>query len=90
MIGVSEKQRFDVTLELYPAFEPGQDAARRAVVVVDSAGRLGGRAERGDCAERESGLRMSHWLLVIGDLGGAPARLRLEITNRQSPMTNDQ
>ncbi len=83
MLGISEKKRFDVTPELYPAFEPGQDAVRRAVVAVDSAGRLGGRAERGDCAGRESGLVIGHWLLVIGDLGGAPARLRLEITNRQ-------
>lgn len=83
MLGISEKQRFDVTLELYPALEPGQDAARRAVVAVDSAGRLGERAERGDCAERESRLVIAHWLLVIGDLGGTPARLRLEITNRQ-------
>lgn len=83
VLGISENQRFDVTPELYPAFEPGQDAVRRAVVAVDSAGMPSGRAGRGDCEERERRLVIGHWLLVIGDLGGTPARLRLEIINRQ-------
>lgn len=83
MIGISENQRFDVTAELYPAFEPGQDAVRRAVVAVDSAEWPDGRAERGDYAESERRLVIDHWLLVIGDLGGTPTRLRLEITNSQ-------
>lgn len=88
VLGISEKQRFDVTPELYPAFEPGQDATRRAVVTVDSAGRLSGRAERGDCTESESRLVIGHRLLVIGDLGGTPARLRLE--NHQLQIANHQ
>ena len=40
MIEISEEKPIDVTTELYPAVEPGQDAASGAVVAVDSAGRL--------------------------------------------------
>ena len=83
VLGISEKQRFDVTPELYPAFEPGQDAVSGAIVAVDSAGRLGERAERGDCAESEAGLIIGYWSLVIGDLGSAAARLRLRISYNQ-------
>lgn len=83
MIEISEEKPIDVTTELYPAIEPGQDAVRRAVVAVDSAGARGERAVRGDCSGRENGLVIGCWSLVIGYLASALARLPLEMTNDQ-------
>ena len=64
MIEISEEKPIDVTTELYPAVEPGQDAASGAVVAVDSAGTPGERAERGGCTGRSR--RIGHWLLAVG------------------------
>ena len=62
VIGISEKRRFDVTPELYPAFELGQDAASGAVVAVDSAGSLAEFTEHADCETETE----SDWSLMIG------------------------
>ena len=89
MVGISEAERIDVTAELYPASEPGQDAVSGAVVAVDSAGPLAEFAEHADCETGRKGrLVVGDWLLVIGDFGNAAAKV--PSFNDQSPIANHQ
>ncbi len=83
MIEVSEQEWSDVTRELYPATEVGQDAASGAVVAVDSAGGRAKCAKHAECDRREGGLDIDDWLLVIGDLGNAATKVPQPIINHQ-------
>ena len=90
MIEISEVEWIDVTRELYPATEAGQDAASGAVVAVDSAGGRAKCAERAECDCRAGELIVGYWSLVIGDLGNTATKVPQPIINSQSSIANDQ